>query len=502
MALPLSSDRAFWLLVTAHVSVWTLVSTAANGTAPLDIVEFAAVGREWQLGYAKHPPLLAWICAALHDLCGGWGDWPFYLLGQLCVAVAFWAVWRLARTVLDAPAALLAVLLLEATSYYTWMASGFNHNVLSLPCFALLTLCLHRALTRRRIGWWLGVGVSLGVGLWSKYVIGLLAIAAAAFVLVDGEARRSLRTGGPWLALLAAMLIILPHGLWLAAHGFPTLTYVGTRAASPMGALGRLLNPLAFAIGQLAFAGAALLVALPLLVGVARSGELSARQRFDRRFLSAVVLGPPALLMAMSVLFNLRLSSAWGLPLWSALGVLWLSLWRVRQTVPAYRRVAQLGVVLALLEVGIGLGDARLGPYVTGKGARALFPARELAAAVDAAWQSRTQQALPLIGGERWLATLVAYYGPSRPRVLSGGGLSYAEVDPGAFPGISVADFAARGGVLVWYVDQEGDALPPILARTFPSAELLPALSLDWYTSAAIAPVRIGLAIVPPPACG
>jgi hypothetical protein len=105
---------------------------------------------------------------------------------------------------------------------------------------------------------------------------------------------------------------------------------------------------------------------------------------------------------------------------------------------------------------------------------------------------------LPLVAGERWLTGNVAFHAPSRPSVLTNGGLGGASLDEQACPWTSVADLRTRGGVLLWLVEREGTALPPELADAVPDAEVLPPLVLPWQTGAPIAPVRIGIAIAAP----
>src|SRR5260370_35113132 len=55
-------------IIGLHVLSWTLLPLLTHPNAPLDVVEGAAWGREWQWGYHKGPPLFAWIMGALDPL--------------------------------------------------------------------------------------------------------------------------------------------------------------------------------------------------------------------------------------------------------------------------------------------------------------------------------------------------------------------------------------------------------------------------------------------------
>ncbi|HXJ78844.1 MAG TPA: glycosyltransferase family 39 protein [Candidatus Methylomirabilis sp.] len=491
--------RGFWVFAAIHLLLWTIIPLWIQPNPPLDTVEVVAWGHEWQLGYQKHPPLVAWLAETARSIGGSAGRlWPIYLLGQLCVVIAFWAVWRLGVEIAGARLALAAVLVLEATGRYTWMTFEFNHSLVDLPCFALTTLFLHRALARRRLRWWLAAGVAFGIGIMAKYTILLLGVAVIVFVLSNREARRRAAGPGPYLALAVAGLIVLPHAVWLVANGFPTISYVAERARSHAGVAGHIVNPLDFLGRQLLmleFLFIALLLALawPLRIRV-----LDGDPRFTRQFLLAAALGPGLVLALVSVVTGVQLHAAWGMPLWSTLGVLVLFCFETRPDPPLLRRAVLACAVFAVINVVLALTEGVAGPYVRAKGFRTHFPGRLLAERAAEAWGQRFAAPLPLVAGERWLAGNVAFFAPSRPSVLTDGGLGAAILDESACPWTSVADLKNRGGILVWSVARQGAPLPAELKTQFPDAEILPAVILPWQTGAPLEPVRIGLAIVAP----
>ena len=65
----------------------------------LDLLEDLALGKEWQLGYWKHPPLPWWVADLLYRVTGQID--AVYVLGPLAAVICFYAVWRLAREVTD-----------------------------------------------------------------------------------------------------------------------------------------------------------------------------------------------------------------------------------------------------------------------------------------------------------------------------------------------------------------------------------------------------------------
>lgn len=491
------SRRGFWLFTALHLALWTTVSLLTQPNAPLDTVEVVAWGHEWQLGYQNHPPLTAWLAEAARLAGGANGVWAIYLLTQLAVVTAFWGVWRLALHVVDPATALVAVLLTGIASRYTWMTLELNHNAVVLPFFSLSVLCFYRALSTPALRWWILTGVCLGLGALAKYTIAVLGLGMLLFLVADRDARRSAQGWGPYAALGVATLIVLPHLVWLVAQGFPPVSYALKRAENEGGLLGYLVHPLDFLGHQLLSVTLTLLAVLALLSWPLRVRTIAPDEAFKRRFLLAMVLGPPVLVVLTSLTAGFRLHPAWGMPFWTGLALLLLFSFEVREGAQGRRRAAALWALGSALNVLMATTEVAA-PHVTGRGSRIQFPGRLLAEQVSDAWQRRVPTPLRVVAGERWLAGNVGFYARSRPSILTNFGLEKAYVDEAACPWTSVAYFQRRGGVLLWFTDPEGVALPEMLRARFPAAEVLPPLALPWQTTARIPPVRVGVAIVVP----
>src|SRR5262249_38659774 len=134
---------------------------------PLDLVEGLALGKEWQLGYWKHPPLPWWIDDLTYRLTGITSS--VFVLGPLSSVISMYFVWRMAREVVEPPEALAAVLSLEGIHFFNYSAVQFNQNVLQLPLWAAAIWLFYRSIIRERITYWLVAGGCLGLAFWSKY---------------------------------------------------------------------------------------------------------------------------------------------------------------------------------------------------------------------------------------------------------------------------------------------------------------------------------------------
>ncbi len=479
-------------LAAVHAVVWTVVPALTQQCAPLDVVILAYWGRQPQWGYPRHPPLPAWLAAAVWD---GAGVWAVYLLSQLMVLAAVWAAWRLGRELLGEVAALPAAAALEGVFYYNFTTPEFNNNVALLACWALAVWFGWVALRTGRTRAWLALGLAVGAGLLSKYSLAFLAVPLLAFTLLHPQARQCWRSPGPYLALLVAAGCFGPHCQWAAAHHWITLRYAAERGGGPAGLGAHLLHPLRFAADQA-------LTVLPLVLALAPL--LGRRPRpvpgdLGRAYLSTVVLAPVALHLVVAALTGMKLRNMWGTPLWTFLGVYLLVQWGTRIEPDRVRRSLRLSGALAVLAVVALIGRNVVAPRLTGRGERVNCPGPALAALAEQAWRDTVGGPLPVVAGPGWLAGQVALYGRDRAVV-------YAELDPAQNDWITDSEFRARGGLILWYADPSGrqarsDQAPAALAAwlaRFPAARLLPPWTLAWPVRGPREPLRLQAAVVPP----
>ena len=286
--------------------------------------------------------------------------------------------------------------------------------------------------------------------------------------------------------------------IWLVSSGFPTVSYLAARGKSAAGALERIFHQFDFIGRQILMLEFLFVTLLALVAWPVRLRTLTADERFTRHYLVAIALGPGLVLLCVAAVTGMRLRPAWGMPLWSALGVLMLFSFETRPRGEVWRRTALACVLFGLINIVLAFVEGATGPYITGRGSRTHFPGRALATRAVEAWKQRFDVPLPLVGGERWLAGNVAFYAPSRPSMLSNDGLGNSAPDETIAPWTSIADFQNRGGILVWFTDREGETLPWELRRHFPGAETLPTVTLPWQTGAPLKPVNIGMAVVAP----
>ena len=84
------------VVLALHLVIWTALPALLSHNLQLDLIEDLALGREWQLGYWKHPPLPWWAADLAYRAVGDVR--AVYLLGPLSAAACMFVVWLLDAT--------------------------------------------------------------------------------------------------------------------------------------------------------------------------------------------------------------------------------------------------------------------------------------------------------------------------------------------------------------------------------------------------------------------
>ena len=481
--------RAFAAFLGLHAAVWTALPTLLYPNLPLDLIEALIYGREWQLGYDKLPPLPWWLVEIAYRLAGH--DFAYYLLAEIAVAAAFVLVFLTARALVGGVGALVSVLIVDGLHYLNYTAAKFNHDVIQLPFWALAGFAFHRALRGRQNTDWLLLGLAVGLSLWAKYFVLVLAIPLALFVLTDRDARKSLATRGPYIAVAAALITMAPHLVWLVRNDFLPFAYAEHRALPSRGLIDHVWHPLQFAVSQLFFLIPSLLIALPLFYPRALANEqpvVSGADDFDRRIVTWLAFGPMATVLAMSAVSGRGTVAMWGYPLWLFLG-LWIALFarRALNDMRFGRLLLTWAIVFTCLGAAFFANYAVL-PRYDHRYRAVFFPGGDLGREISQRYRAVTGKPLVYVIGTMWDGGNVAHYAPEHPRVMVDG-------RPERTPWIDLGDLRARGAVVVWTT---GDPqVLPVQFRTIAAdAALQPTFRLHFRRGDSI--LHVGWAILLP----
>ena len=165
-------NKLFYIFITTHLVLWTLVPSLTNNNLPLDTIEHLAWGSNLDWGFNKHPPAVAFFLEFFYQIFGS-QDWAYYLLSQIFVVITFIVVFRFAEELLkNKTLSLVSVLLLEGIYFYNFTTPEFNVNVCQLPFWALCVYYSWKLFEKQEVSFkdcfWLGVFAA--AGFLSKYL--------------------------------------------------------------------------------------------------------------------------------------------------------------------------------------------------------------------------------------------------------------------------------------------------------------------------------------------
>jgi hypothetical protein len=404
------------VLIAGFVALWMTYLTIAyiGGDLHQDVLETWTLGRSFDWGSSKHPPLMGWIARAWTSLFP-LTNWSFDLLALTNSAVALAIIDLTARQFVRGDKRLIVLLLLMLLPIYQLHAQRFNANAVLLSTWPLATFCFLRAFTTRRAGWAIAAGATAALAMLGKYysvfLIGSFALAA----ICHPERRAFFGSRAPWIAMAAGLLVLAPHIYWLTTTGAQPFAYAMEHHS------GKAFGPaLREAIGFVLAIGG--IVAVPSLIWLRMAGS-SVIANFDRD-IRAMPSGLKLLFVISigTVLLPALTSAALGTdmpPLWGLQGVfLFVILIVCGANYPAPRALT-VNLATAVISIAVLAAFVAAPVHALYRNTHPLSEGRNFyqgaIAELTRRWHALSDTALPAVGGDEGLAFAAAFYSPDHP---------------------------------------------------------------------------------------
>ena len=492
-----SQPRAmFWFAALAQAVIWWLVPAIFYSAPPGDLPMVVAVGHEFQLGTDLGPPLAFWLAEVVYVLTGLVG---VYLLSQVCIVVAYWAIFSLGRLLVGAQQAAMAVLLMVGILVLTVPSPDFGPSVLATALTALMMLHFWRAIGEGSRRYWFVLAFDLGLLLLTTYAGLIMFGCLMLFVCGTERGRAALRTIEPWFAAIVVAVLLFPHLIWLDISGDTTFAPLLARLHSREAADTNLLAWL-----RLLGTVAAVHVGLVLLVVLAGSWWRQTLDRlptfvrppldpFAKRFVYFMAIAPAVVATLLAAIVG---SSApvGGIAPYVTLSGLAVVIAAGDAIVIHRQRIVGLAwMLMLLLPPAITVAVVLLVPWTVAIELKSAQPADQMGDFFGRTFQNRTGKPLAIVAGDARLATLIALAAPSRPSY-------YDAAAPGRTPWVTADDVRKHGLIVVWPVPpRDTQGLPPAdVAARFPG--LVPEVPRAFgYTNQGMLPLaHIGWSMIRP----
>jgi dolichol-phosphate mannosyltransferase len=335
----------------------------------------------------------------------------------LCGAITSIFVYKLTRNLFGAATAVAALLLVQALPFFFLSGLLMTPDAPLTATWAASLYFLERALIGNHSRAWWFAGISLGMGMISKYTIALLVPVALAFMAWDPQARRWWSRRAPYVGALLALGIFSPVIIWNAQHEWASFAFQTSRrlAETPQFALHKLIGSIIVLITP-----TGLLAVIAALIS-RRAGDETADAARRRRLFNLAILVPLSVIAFFSLRHEVKLDWT-GAPWTAALPAMAFVMANkdpgVARFAAGIRAAWMPTIVVLLLVYGAGLHYLVLG--IPGVGYDKHIEAipvgwRDLSAhVIDTAnaYRKETGTEALIVGMDRYaIASEVAFYG-------------------------------------------------------------------------------------------
>jgi dolichol-phosphate mannosyltransferase len=218
-----ASWRALAIGLIAYAFILRLVYLGSVELLPEEAY-YWNYSRHLDIGYLDHPPMVAWLIGLG---TAAFGQSPFGVrIGAVCCGMIVSVfTYRLTRNLFGETTALAALLLAQTLPFFFLSGLLMTPDAPLTAAWAASLYFLERALVAGRSGAWWRLGLSMGIGMISKYSIGLLVPVTAAFMLWDRQSRQWWRRWEPYAAALLALAVFSPVIVWNAQHHWASFEF-------------------------------------------------------------------------------------------------------------------------------------------------------------------------------------------------------------------------------------------------------------------------------------
>jgi 4-amino-4-deoxy-L-arabinose transferase-like glycosyltransferase len=417
----------------AHAVLWTfiLINLKAAQDVHMDVAEAFAWGQKFQFGYGKHPPLAGWV-AGLWFKIFPVADWATYALAMATLGCGLVICWLISLRVVDRRRAFFVVVMLALYPVFNFKGFKYNPDLLQLVTLPLLVLAYLQAFEKRSVRSGLGLGLAGALALMTKYwvltVIGAIGLAA----LIHPDRLKFLRSPAPWVAILALVVAMIPHLVWLKEVDFVPLTYAGdvyglsSRAQSIQLVLGYVGHNLALLAAPVALAAIALawkprwwvtLLRQPsaLLTRAWSRGAnpgVNLSQALNIWIIQLVVaIGPPL----GGLIFMVYMKTDWGISLFFLTPLALVAIPSLRLQRMALFHIAAIWLAVTLAALAASPYIAAEEMAVNPNGAATYGARSDLARELTQAWHARFNSRWAVVAGTTEVGEPMTFYSPDHP---------------------------------------------------------------------------------------
>ncbi len=399
-------NKVYLLFLASHLILWTIIPSIVNTNLPLDTIEALAWGSNLEWGFSKHPPLSAFAAEFFFKIFGN-QDWAYYLLSQIFIIITFVMIFKLSKDFFKSDhLALISILLLEGIFFFNYTSPEFNVNVSQLPFWALSIFFAWRCIKYDKIVDFICLGLFMGIGFLAKYLF-LYLIVAIKLLFIYLLINKKVKTYNFLLAGPVALIVTLPHLVWLIDNNFITVSYGLQRTGDGSEMINHIIFPTIFIFKQIS-------ILLPFFI---MSFFLIKNLKFKKIiydekmiFLIFTCFLPIALMVLTSLVMAANIRTMWMTPFYVLSGVVFIKILKNNLNLNRLRKFYLVFLFFFFLSPVTYTIVSLSNDFK-----RTDYPGKEISRLVQNRWDDNFSNEIKLVIGDEWYAGNLSYHLQSRP---------------------------------------------------------------------------------------
>ena len=401
----------FYVFLSIHLVLWTLVPLVTNNNLPLDTIEALAWGSNLDWGFNKHPPASAFFLEIFYQIFGS-NDWAYYLLSQIFVVITFVVVFKFAEELLENKMlSLISVLLLESIYFYNFTTPEFNVNVCQLPFWALCVYFSWKLFNKKNVtikdSLWLGVFAA--IGFLSKYLFIYLLITIDLLFFYIIFIKKYKKFDFKYLLSLEVFIVLLvPHLIWLSNNDYVTITYGLARTGLENSSLlDHITYPLIFLGKQIGILIPFFMMSFFMIKKIKFTLPLKDKKLL---FLIFINFTPIGLIFLTSMVTGSNIRTMWMTPFYLFFGVLMVYIFQKQINLKRLNKFISAFLILFIFSPFVYAYIS-----ITEKDKRTDYPGKQIAIKSQYVWDQDHKKEITVVLGDEWNAGNLSYHLKSRP---------------------------------------------------------------------------------------
>jgi len=406
-----ATDKLFICLVLMHIVLWTVVNTISRHTVNGDTIEAFNWGSTLSFGYDKNPYMpgfIAYLAMLLSKSAPS--AWGYYLIQQSFIGIGLWGLYTLGKNIVGKEKAMISVLIMEGCFYFNAYVQSNNDNYILIGLIPWSVLFFYRITLNESKSPtdWLLLGLFASLATMTKYSYVIVLLSMGIYLILSPRTLKQClqQKTNVFLLLVTYVACCLPNLIWLIHHQFITIQYLAVRLTElyKIDFMARhLYEPLHFIWDT------GLNLSLPVILFCITRPYRVTSALPHKKFILCIGALPIVIVILCYLLSGSQSYWEWGVPFVLYLGMILIDWFDVKcKPYWLFKIVVAMLILGALLNIILN----KMFP-----GGSADFPAHDIAKYAQKLWTSHSSAPFNYVGGSRYLAGYIAYYGQSHPKV-------------------------------------------------------------------------------------